>query len=310
MGKDRKLKGGMALYVSEDETFAVTSNARNSVYVYDISGAKEKLVFSTRTVSNVAYKAVSPDKKLLACKNTSGEIAVISLESGTELFRNKMQKAEGYKITFTDDGRYVMDLDWGGTTMSLDCTTGEHKVLDGPNIRGKNGLPYVSYMGYDKYSKQIYKIVEGPTGHDMRSGVVMAAKPDPDKVKYKEVRKIKGFVPGSLNSISLCKKRNYYFDPEEGVIVAADKKFQELERISLPPLYDNCNHRLVHTWISPGEKYAFITYAMDYALLFDLEKREIARKFPEYGYNCDFTMVRNDTVYIISTWEGAFMGEL
>ena len=143
------------MFVTEDETLLVNSNFRNTVYVYDLESRSTKPVFWTRTVSNVAEKAISPNKKMLAAKNTSGMMALISLETGEELFRNPMGKSEGYSIAFTDDGKHVLDMDWSGRTMLLNCQTNQCDTLDGPVVRGMNGYPHVTFMSYDRYSKQL-----------------------------------------------------------------------------------------------------------------------------------------------------------
>ena len=129
MGKLKKLKGGMDLYVTEDEKLLVNSNSRNGVYVYDTDTMKQ--VFQTKTVSYVAQKAISPDKKLLAAKNTSGQMALISMKTGEEICRCDMAKSEGYKFTFTPDSKAVLDFDWDGRTMLLNAK-GAFKILDGP----------------------------------------------------------------------------------------------------------------------------------------------------------------------------------
>ena len=43
--------------------------------------------------------------------------------------------------------------------------------------------------------------------------------------------------------------------------------------------------------------------------LYELETMKMVRKF-EYPYLCDFTMVKDDTEFIVSTWQGAFIGKV
>ena len=121
MGKFKKINGGMSLYVTEDEKLLVNSNTRNGVYVYDLDTMKA--VLKTRTLSNIAQKAISPDKKYLAAKNTSGQMALISMDSGEEILRNDMAKCEGYQMTFASDGKTILDFDWDGRTMSHEDKT-------------------------------------------------------------------------------------------------------------------------------------------------------------------------------------------
>ena len=151
----KKLKGGNDLYVTDDEKYLVCSNTRNSVYVHDLNTFKT--VFQTKTVSNVAYYAISPDGKTLAAKNTSGEIALINMETGEEILRNKMQKSEGYPLTFTRDGKYVLDFDWDGRTMLLGFDN-QCKVLD-DTLREEMGES-VGYLQYDRFENTVYKLVK------------------------------------------------------------------------------------------------------------------------------------------------------
>ena len=307
--KIKNLKGGMDLFVSEDEKFLVNYNSRNTVYLYDLAATNSKPMFSVRTVSNVGEVAISPDGKLIAAKNTSGEMAVISMETGEELLRNKMCRSEGYRIVFTDDGKYVLDFDWNGTTMLLDWKTNEFKVLDGPNIRGTNGKPYIAYMQYDRYSKQIYKFVDGEKGYNKCRGVAETSKLKGNKVKYKVVREFKGHVPDYHSSISFCKDHNYYCDLMTDEIVKCDKDFNELARRSYPSYYDGQNGRLVKCWVSPCEKYALMDSFSGPLILIEMETGKVVRSF-DYMYTCGFTMVNGDKTFIISTWEGTHIGNL
>ena len=306
MGKIRKIRQGNSLYVTEDETLVVVSNSRNGVYVYNLKGSTSKPVFATKTVSDVACYALSQDKKMLAAKSTSGEIALISLETGEELLRNEMWGKEGYPIVFTNDAKYVLDMDWNGRTMLLDCETNQVSVVDGPNIRGRNGYPYVSYMQYDRYSQQIIKIVE--KAEKLSTGVVMASSSVPGKIKYRKIRKFKGYVPGWFDGISLCKDRNYYYERFNGIIVVTDKQFRELKRCPLPVEFAEFDSTSVHMWVSPCEKYLFL-YCRGLSVLYEMKTMKPMLKF-EYPFVCDFTMVEEDSKFIISTWQGAYFGDI
>lgn len=82
--KIKKLKGGFTPYITTDEKLLVTVS-RNTAYVYDLESGK--LQQSVKSLSNLSETAVSGDKKLLAVKNTSEMIALISLESWEEIGR-------------------------------------------------------------------------------------------------------------------------------------------------------------------------------------------------------------------------------
>lgn len=114
--KDKKLAGGFEIFMAEDESL-IALLSRNTVYVYDL--ASKKRILAAKTVSNASCAIVSPDKKYIAAKNTSGTLALISMESGLELCRCPMEKCEGEMPFFTLDSRHVIDLDWGEESCSL-----------------------------------------------------------------------------------------------------------------------------------------------------------------------------------------------
>ena len=307
MTKVRKLKSANKLWVSRDEKYLVTANTRNTVYVYDLENLGAKPFFSTKTVSNVSNFALSPDAKLLVAKNTSGEIALIRMEDGEELFRNKMEGREGYRLVFSEDGKSVLDFDWDGRTMVLDVESGKHTVVDGPNIRGKNGYPYVTYMDYDRYSDRILKIVQRPD--DFHDGAFMTSSAKPGEISYETIRLIKdGYIPGFVDGISLCKNRNYYYERFEGILVVTDKEFGELKRIPLPEEFKGVSKANVHIWASPCDRYLLYDY-MGNAILYEAETMKPVKAFDNFN-TWDFTMIREDSVFVIGTWEGAFIGEV
>ena len=61
-------------------------------------------------------------------------------------------------------------------------------------------------------------------------------------------------------------------------------------------------------WISPGEKYGFFA-CQGMSILFDLAKRRTVREF-DYDFIDEFTMVNDDTTFIISTWDGSYIGNI
>ncbi len=311
----KKLKGGFKLFVTEDEKLIATSNSRNTVYVYDAD--TKKLVLQTKTVSNVSEKAISSDKKYLAAKNTGGLIALISMETGVELFRNKMEEREGYPMTFTSDNENVLDLDWNGNTMLWDCTDNTCKVLD--RQEDPHSLPRVSYMHYDRHSNLIYKFVADEWGYS--KGVVMASKADPENINFKIVQKFPDVLPDDIRGgISFCKEHNYYVDRKNKQIIMCDKQFKELKRIAIPEeAFQNDAYYISFLWASPNENYYFIltkkkldrnnmSKNSPVSYLVKADTMEIVQKF-DYEYVSDFTMIHDDTEFIIATWQGSFMGK-
>ena len=296
----KKLKGGNSIYVTDDEKYLVCSNTRNSVYVHDLNTFET--VFQTRTVSNVAYYAISPDGKTLAAKNTSGEIALINMETGEEILRNKMQKSEGYPFTFTRDGKNVLDFDWDGRTMLLgfDNTC---KVLD-DTLREEMGES-VGYLQYDRFENTVYKLVKG--GYVSLDTAYIS--PDGKNIKYKKLCTLIDRFPDRVRGLSICREKIYYITRERDFMVVCDKEFKELERISLPPVVKDRQNYFQRAWVSPEEKYVFFKMAEPYTLIYDLKTMELVKAL-KYDFVCDFTMIENDTRFILGTWEGAYVGSI
>ena len=296
----KKLKGGNDLYVTDDEKYLVCSNTRNSVYVHDLNTFKT--VFQTKTVSNVAYYAISPDGKTLAAKNTSGEIALINMETGEEILRNKMQKSEGYPLTFTRDGKYVLDFDWDGRTMLLGFDN-QCKVLD-DTLREDMGES-VGYLQYDRLENTVYKLVKG--GYVSLDTAYIS--PAGKNIKYKKLCTLIDRFPDRVRGLSICREKIYYITRERDFMGVCDKEFKELERIPLPPVVKDRQNYFQRAWVSPEEKYVCFKMAEPYSLIYDLKTMELVKAL-KYNFVCDFMMIENDTRFILGTWEGAYVGSI
>lgn len=306
MGKIKKLKGwNYYLFISPDEELLTLCNTRNGVYVYDIN--TKNIVFQTRTVSNVAHVVVSPDKKFLAAKNTSGTLAIISMETGEEICRDPMEKCEGWQMTFTEDSSAVLDLDWNGHTMLL-TTEGQHILLDGPAPDKKKKSPPFVFMKYDPYTKQIYKFVKDHP--DYYGNYVLTSPADKDHISYNELKRITGRFPDHLSGISFCRKNIYYFEDKN--IIVCDRQFRQVNEIRLP-LEDTVAEEVYmgNLYVSPAEKYALFrpTCMWPVSYLFELETKKLVRRF-DYPYAAGFTMIHDDKEFLFSTWEGTFVGEV
>ena len=296
----KKLKGGNSIYVTDDEKYLVCSNTRNSVYVHDLNTFKT--VFQAKTVSNVAYYAISPDGKTLVAKNTSGEIALINMETGEEILRNKMQKSEGYPLTFTRDGKYVLDFDWDGRTMLLGFDN-QCKILD-DTLREEMGES-VGYLQYDRFENTVYKLVKG--GYVSLDTAYIS--PAGKNIKYKKLCTLIDRFPDRVRGLSICREKIYYITRERDFMVVCDKEFKELERIHLPPVVIDRHNYFQRAWVSPEEKYVCFKMAEPYTLIYDLKTMELVKAL-KYDFVCDFTMIENDTRFILGTWEGAYVGSI
>ncbi len=313
----KKLKGGYRPFLSEDERTLVTTSSRNTVYVYDLEN--RRLTHSIKTVSNVSKTMVSRDGKRLAAKNTGGVIAVLSLESGEEICRSRMEKREGEPMVFLDDeGLRLLDLDWDGRTMLLDCTSGEHRILDGPPPGAAKGTPRTAYIQYDIHTDRIYKFVSD----DPKSwrGRIQVSAADPDRIAFETVWE-GDRLPDHIRGICFCKTHNYYIDIVNEQFVVTDKEFKELSRADLPLGNSICSPCEIR--VSPCEKYMFLDYgkqcdprdheafrtAKALSGLFALDTLEQVAGF-DYDYVSDFRMFHEDERFVLATWQGSYLGSL
>lgn len=315
--KDKKLSGGFEIFMAEDESL-VALISRNTVYVYDL--ASKERILAAKTVSNASCAIVSPDKKIIAAKNTSGTLALISMESGLELCRCPMEKCEGEMPFFTLDSRHVIDLDWGGRVMLFDTESKVHTVLD-------NTRPLVrcDFIHYDFFSKRIYRFMARDFGNSpgiVQSMVIDEKHLDPEHAEFTTLRKFPFSLPDHMKGISFCKSHNYWLDLGKKKIIRSDKDFKVKARLGIPK--SNSISEPKKMWVSPNEKYLFINYGRqckdvskvplgerknlpDLSVLFDLQSGEIVKEFA-YDYVSDFTMYGKDSSYIIATWSGTYIG--
>ena len=317
MKKIKKLKGGGTLFINDDETLLCTHSSRNTVYVHDLT--TKKLMSQLKTVSNVCDSAISPDKKLLAAKNTSGKIELFNLETDVSLGFNDMAYTEGEPMVFTADSTALLDFDWAGRTMLMGCGKLNAVILDGPPKFAQKTLPRCSYIQYDRYSNRIYKIMADNYGDS--SGRIYCSEADPDNIDFKLLKEC-DTVPNHLSGISFCRCHNYYFDrnyrEKKYSIIITDKDFAEVNRI---PLED---YKLDKLWVSPDERYIFIDYgkqcddpkdfkkfceAPSLSRLCLLDSMKPLYDF-NYEYVDDILMYNNDTKLLISTSEGTFLWEI
>lgn len=317
MIKTKKIKGGFTLFITEDEKLLTTTSSRNTVYVYNLE--TKKLELQVKTISNVSDAVISPDKKLLAVKNTSGAIAIISMETGEELGKTIMEQCEGEPMTFAPDNKHVLDFDWDGRTMLLDTTTMSHYIMDGPASREKRKLPRTDYIQYDRYSKQIYKFMADEYGNS--KGRIFTSSADTERISFEVVREFGDVLPDHLKGISFCSKYNYYIDIKNDEVVVTDKKFAEVSRIAYP--LELKEKRTERFWISANEKYMFVSLgkqcdlrdfsayenAKSLSYLFELSTMKVIEEF-DYDYVSDFVMYDDDRKFVIATWKGSYLGEI
>lgn len=327
MGNIEKLVGGFTIYVTEDEKLLATISESDTVCIYDLE--TKEMIRQVKSLENTAYMAISPDQKRIAVKNTSGTIAILSMETGEMLSTNQMGNREGYQMMFTPDGKYILDHDWDGKTMSLNLETNICSILDDEHDKAKKELPRVAYSHYDKYSNRIYRFLADQYGNS--SGVVESSPADPTYLRYEVIQEFPELLPSHMKGISFCKNRNFYVDEEHQEIVVTDKDFHELQRIEMPDIVKQPNYFPKATFISPDEKYVLfdIRKPIDLrigkippsallaayrntkpiCLMYRLDTMEKVLE-TDYDYIWSFTMTDNDTIYIIATSRETYIGNV
>lgn len=306
--------------MTPDEKLLVTVS-RNTAYVYDLKDGKKQQ--AVKSLSNLSETAISGDKKLLAVKDTSGTIALISLERGEEIGRCAMERREGNAIVFTRDDSGVLDFDWDGRTMFLDCASVTHRVLDGPTNVVPGRLPRTVFMHYDVYSDQIYRIVADENiGGDTR-GRALISSVDIDNIAYRTVCEFDN-IPEHQQGLSFCKTHNYYVEWKKNLLIRTDKNFAEIARIELPSEWKTATGKLYdRIWISEGEQYLFVDFgkqcdlsdfkayaaAPSLSCLYKLDTMEKVAEF-DYEYVSDFLMLDDDKRFVLATWKGSYLGTI
>lgn len=302
--KGKKLRGGNKLFVSEDGNILAGFSGQNIAYVYDLASNSSEPIFKIRTIRHLQCVAVSPDRKLLAAKSTTGEIAVFLLESGEELFRIKTREMDGNEMYFTEDSRSILDL--GSSRIKLiDIESRQVTYLDDEIKPVIGHCPRVWRIGLDRYSKQIYRFIETDNNY---SGELQISSSEPDRISFMVARETPYLLPQHLKGFSLCKKRNFYWNGTQ--IAVTDKQFNDIGKIDFPSELEE--YKQLHKfYVSPCEKYILFDLGTFSGLsfLYELETMKMVRSF-EYPCQCDFTMVKDDTDFVISTWQGSFIGEV
>ena len=311
MKKDIKLAGG-CFFLSIDEKLIATFS-RNSVYIYSLES--KKLISKFKSLSNISCVAISNNLEKIAVKNTSGALAVHSLKTGEEIYQNSMYKTEGEQIYFTVDDKFVLDIDWGGRFMLFDCSNGSCHLIDNKRV-----MVRCDYIEIDYLNKIVYRFMRNEEGYS--KGIIQAYKIDenslsPEFVNFENVNVIENKSLIDKWNISLCKTNNYYFDGEK--LIKTDKKFNIVKRFSFIR-----EKEIENIWISENENYMFINYGRMYdvskmkledkknvpclSVLYDLKTMEKVKDF-NYPYVSGFKMFNNEQEYIISTWNGTYIGE-
>ena len=168
----------------------------------------------------------------------------------------------------------------------------------------------------------LYEKVDKDSGNS--KGRIMASFANPENIVYEVIQEFPDAIPDQLKGISLCKTHNYYVDMKNMELIMADKQFAEVKRFSFPAHVKEAKKWPSKVWVSPCEQYVFIDMGNqydpdDFAGTYDaaksvsyLLKIYTMELVQEFDYECvsDFTMINEDKKFIISTWQGTYVGEV
>ncbi len=316
--KRRKIKGGLRIFMTQDKKMMVTINAhRTHVYIHNVETGK--IIRRIKSTIRISCASISPDQKLLATKDDHGKITVFSVQTGEIIGSCPMAEQFGYPFIFTPDSKHILDFDLDGRTMLLDCATMTYTLLDGSLQKQSTTLFPATYIQYDPYTNQIYKLVADTA--ENTSGKIMVSTADIHNISYRVTREIDQHFPNHSTGISLCQKHNYYYDANRSKVIKTDKNFSEVEQISIPAeLYGK---RLQQFWVTPDEDYIFFNLgkqcpgndlhalmaAKSLAYLFEFNTMKQIEKY-KYDFISDFFMYENEKRYIIATWVDSYEGTI
>lgn len=152
----------------------------------------------------------------------------------------------------------------------------------------------------------------------------MVSPATPESITYELIKEFPNVLPNHLMGISFCKTHNYHIDQKNKEVVVTDKQFKEVKRICLPMQVTESKRLPKKIWVSPYEQYVFIDMGRQYdpdnfagtfhnakslSYLFKIDTMELVQEF-KYDNVSDFTMIDVDNRFILSTWQGTYIGEV
>lgn len=118
---DFKLPSSSTVRFSDDGTYLICIGEQ--ITLWNVSQGRR--VASAPRFSHPSSADFSPDGTLLAVKNTSGDVLVLSvpdLEAVSRLSGARL--GEGTPVRFAEDGEHIVDATWGGALMVRDALDG------------------------------------------------------------------------------------------------------------------------------------------------------------------------------------------
>ena len=126
-------------WVSDDEKLLF--NVGGMVSILDISGEKFVELKRFTKLKHPSYLALSSNKKLLACSNTSGHIAVYDIETGETLIKSKYLSEEGRDLFFINNDTQIISPVRSGQVFIFDIESGKTTVAFNFPLRTMNICP-------------------------------------------------------------------------------------------------------------------------------------------------------------------------
>lgn len=120
MNVDFKLRSSSYVRFSDDGSHVVSLGSRITLW----SVSKGRRVASGPWFPDPSSADFSPDGALLAVKNTSGDVLVLSVPDLEVVSRLSAGLGEGTAVRFAENGRHVVDGSWGGVLMVRDAIDG------------------------------------------------------------------------------------------------------------------------------------------------------------------------------------------
>jgi hypothetical protein len=114
---DFKLHSSWTVRFSDDGTYLISLGQR--ITLWNVSDGRRAA--SADRFSHPSSADFSPDGTLLAVKNTSGDVLVLSVPDLEEVSRlSGAGLGEGTPVRFAGDGKHIVDATWGGVLMVRD----------------------------------------------------------------------------------------------------------------------------------------------------------------------------------------------
>jgi WD40 repeat protein len=283
----KKIKGGSSLAINNDESLIYTI-ARGNIMVYNTKDFNQSR--KIKALSNINSIAISNDNKLIAAKNTSGKIAVLTVDDWLIINKYQMEKNEGSNCIFTSDNNYIVDADCEGNIMLVDLKKQKYYIV--LKIRGFmiNGITYnpkteeFIFFFIRKYFDEIH-FSEG----EFISVVWKHPFEENNYLVFELPNKMEIFGKMVYNE----KNNNYIAADKNGTIFIFDNYFNIIDKIYSKTI--NCQRAVV----SKNSRY-IVLFVKNGFQLCNYLTLELISEYRGVGWPSDALFINNDKTLIIS----------